>query len=130
MWWGPKPTASNADGGQRRVLGAVSGFTSTMSQAGGPPQVFVLPQRLPNPGGHHRSSPPSTPSGDRSLGQFSTHGLATSFVLLPIAVAANLLGIWLVRITPTEVFYKIAHWMVLFISCGLLWQGVSRAWAG
>jgi uncharacterized protein len=64
------------------------------------------------------------------LGQFSAHGLATSFVLLPIAVAANFLGFWLVRITPTEVFYRIAYWMVLFISSGLLWQGITRALAG
>jgi uncharacterized membrane protein YfcA len=138
VWWGPKPTTLKPPRAATGLFwGALSGFTSTMSQAGGPPfQVFVLPQRLAK----------LTLVGTGTvffaavnaikvipyfaLGQFSTHGLATSFVLLPIAVAANFLGIWLVRVTPTEVFYRIAYWMVLFISGGLLWQGVSRSLAG
>jgi uncharacterized protein len=133
-WFVPKPATREAPTVAKGVFwGAVSGFTSTMSQAGGPPfQVFVLPQKLPK----------MTLVGTSTiyfasvnalkvipyfaLGQFSTKGLATSFVLLPIAVAANMLGIWLVRITPTELFYRIAYWMVLFISAGLLWQGLSR----
>jgi uncharacterized protein len=65
-----------------------------------------------------------------ALGQFSLANLATSAVLLPLAVASNFLGIWLVRITPTEVFYRIAYWMVFFISIGLLWQGGSDVLRG
>jgi uncharacterized protein len=137
-WWGPKPATLKPPKAAMGVFwGAVSGFTSTMSQAGAPPfQVFVLPQRLPK----------LTFVGTGvvffavvnalkivpyfALGQFSTKGLATSAVLLPLAIATNMLGIWLVRVTPTEVFYRIAYWMVLFISGGLLWQGISRALAG
>ena len=113
--------------------GAVSGFTSTMSQAGGPPfQVFVLPQRMPK----------MTLVGTAALyfainnlfklvayfglGQFSLDGLATSAALLPLAIASNFLGIWLVRVTPTELFYRIAYWMVLMISLALLVQGAMR----
>ena len=44
-----------------------------------------------------------------ALGQFSANGLGTSLVLLPLAIATNLLGFWLVRVTPTELFYKIAY---------------------
>jgi len=137
-WWGKKPATLTPPNAAKGVFwGALSGFTSTMSQAGGPPfQVFVLPQQLPK----------MTLVGTSTvffatvnalkvipyfaLGQFSPKGLATSVVLLPVAVAANMLGIWLVRITPTELFYRIAYWMVLFISCGLLWQGISHALAG
>ena len=137
-WWGKKPATLKPPTAAKGVFwGALSGFTSTMSQAGGPPfQVFVLPQQLPK----------MTLVGTSTvffaavnalkvipyfgLGQFSPKGLATSAVLLPIAIAANMLGIWLVRITPTELFYRIAYWMVLFISGGLLWQGISRALAG
>ncbi|MDQ2082982.1 sulfite exporter TauE/SafE family protein [Xanthobacteraceae bacterium Astr-EGSB] len=137
-WWGKKPATIKPPTAAKGVFwGALSGFTSTMSQAGGPPfQVFVLPQQLPK----------MTLVGTSTvffaavnalkvipyfaLGQFSPKGLATSVVLLPVAVAANMLGIWLVRITPTELFYRIAYWMVLFISCGLLWQGISHALAG
>jgi uncharacterized membrane protein YfcA len=137
-WWGRKPASAKSPSAAKGIFwGALSGFTSTMSQAGGPPfQVFVLPQQMPK----------MTLVGTGTvffatvnalkvipyfaLGQFSTAGLATSFVLLPIAVAANMLGVWLVRVTPTELFYRIAYWMVLFISCGLLWQGISRSLAG
>ncbi len=46
-------------------------------------------------------------------------------MLLPIAVAANALGIWLVRVTPVETFYRIAYTLVFCVSVLLLWQGVT-----
>lgn len=110
--------------------GSVSGFTSFMVQGGAPPfQVHVLPQRLPK----------LTLVGTTTiffavvnalkigpyfaLGQFSTRNFATSLMLLPLAVAANALGIWLVRITPTDLFYKIAYALVFGVSLILVWQG-------
>jgi hypothetical protein len=42
---------------------------------------------------------------------------------LPLAIGTNFLGIWLVRKTPTEVFYRIAHVVVFVISVALLAQG-------
>jgi uncharacterized protein len=112
--------------------GAVSGFTSTLSQAGGPPfQVYVLPQRLPK----------LTLVGTYtiyfailnllkigpylSLGQFSTATLAASAMLLPVAIVANFLGIWLVRRTPTGLFYQIAYVLVFLISLELIRGGVT-----
>lgn len=112
--------------------GTVCGFTSILSQAGGPPyQVHVLPQRLPK----------LTLVGTTTiffalvnalkigpyfaLGQFSTKNFVTSLMLLPLAVLANALGIWLVRVTPTELFYKIAYTLVFCVSSLLLWQGVT-----
>ncbi len=111
--------------------GALAGFTSTLIQVGAPPyQVHVLPQRLDK----------LTLVGTTiiffalvnvmkivpyfALGQFSARNLATSMVLLPLAVAANFLGIWLARRTPTELFYKIAYLLVFFISLALIWQGI------
>ena len=130
-WFGRRPAGTP----QPSVLGGIvsgagSGFTSTLIQAGAPPfQMFVLPQNLDK----------LTLVGTSiiffatvnlmkiapyaALGQFSLANLSTSAVLLPLAIASNFLGIWLVRITPTEVFYRIAYWMVLFISIGLIWQG-------
>ena len=84
--------------------GSLSGFSSTIIQVGAPPyQIYILPQRLEK----------LTLVGTTvmffalvnvmkvvpyfALGQFSTRGLATSLVLLPLAVATNFLGIWLVR---------------------------------
>ena len=112
--------------------GSLAGFTSTIIQVGAPPyQVHILPQRLDK----------LTLIGTTiiffalvnvmkivpyfALGQFSTRTLATSVLLLPLAVAANFLGLWLARRTPTELFYKIAYLLMLFISLGLIWQGAS-----
>jgi uncharacterized membrane protein YfcA len=58
------------------------------------------------------------------LGQFSTRTLTTSALLLPPAVAANFLGLWLARRTPTELFYNIAYVLMLLISLALIGQGV------
>ncbi len=111
--------------------GALSAFTSTLIQVGAPPfQIHILPQRLDK----------MTLVGTTviffaivnwmkivpylALGQFSPRNLATSLALLPLAVAANFLGIWLVRKTPTDQFYRIAYGLMLLIAVALLWQGV------
>ncbi len=124
------PHAVTAAGGV--FWGAVSGFTSFMTQGGGPPfQVHVLPQRLPK----------MTLVGTTTmffmvvnmlkvgpyflLDQFTTKNAATSLVLLPIAILANFAGIWLVRRTPVGLFYAIAYALLLVISLLLLWQGVA-----
>jgi uncharacterized protein len=110
--------------------GAMAGFMSTLVQVGAPPfQIHMLPQRLEK----------LTLVGTNviffafmnwlkvvpyfALGQFSPRNLATSAALLPLAVGANFLGIWLVRKTPTEQFYRIAYVLMLLISLILLWQG-------
>jgi hypothetical protein len=59
-----------------------------------------------------------------ALGQFSAKGFATSLVLLPPAVVTNLLGFWLVRITPQETFYKVMYALMFVISFELLREGV------
>ena len=117
------------------LWGALSGFTSTLVQVGSPPfQIHILPQRLDK----------LTLVGTTviffailnlmkivpyfALGQFSPRNLATSLVLLPLAVVTNFLGIWLVRKTPTEQFYKIAYVLMLLIAVALLWQG-ARSFA-
>lgn len=113
--------------------GGLAGFTSFMTQAGGPPyQVYVLPQRLPK----------LVLVGTTTiffavvnslkivpyfvLGQFNAPNLATSVALLPIAIVANFGGIWLVKHTPTGLFYRIAYVLLLIVSLVLLWQGVSE----
>lgn len=114
------------------VWGGVSGFTSFMTQGGAPPfQIHVLPQRLPK----------MTFVGTATiffaivnlmkivpyfmLGQFSPQNLATSLVLLPMAILANFAGIWLVQNMPTKLFYQISYVLLAATSLGLLWQGMS-----
>jgi uncharacterized membrane protein YfcA len=107
--------------------GGVSGFTSMLCQAGGPPfQVYVMPQRLEK----------LTFVGTMTiffaalnlikvipyfaLGQFSPAGLATSAALVPLAVATNFFGIWLVRVTPIALFYRLSYFLVFVISLALI----------
>lgn len=107
--------------------GGVSGFTSMLCQAGGPPfQVYVMPQRLEK----------LTFVGTMAiffaalnlikvipyfaLGQFSSAGLATSIALVPLAIATNFLGIWLLRVTPTTLFYKLSYILMFAISLALI----------
>ena len=61
-----------------------------------------------------------------ALGQFSTAGLATSAALFPLAIASNYLGVWLVRVTPEALFYKITNVIVFLIGCELTRQGVME----
>jgi uncharacterized membrane protein YfcA len=115
------------------VCGAGAAFTSTLIQIGAPPYyVFVLPQRLPK----------MLYVGTTvwffalvnvmkvvpyfALGQFSGSGLATSAALFPLAIAANMLGVWLVRVTPETLFYRITNWLVFLLGVELTRQGVTR----
>jgi uncharacterized membrane protein YfcA len=138
-WLGPRliPSLRQAADKPRRppvplglLWGALSGFMSLLIQVGAPPfQIHILPQRLDK----------LTLVGTSViffafmnwmkiapyfvLGQFSARNFGTSLVLLPLAIAANFAGIWLVRRTPQDRFYQIAYVLMLLISLGLLWQG-------
>jgi hypothetical protein len=143
-WFGPKRIADEVrrDVGKENVptgvfCGVLAGFASTIAQAGGPPyQVFVLAQRLPK----------MTFVGTTAiffaamnwmkvvpyvaLGQFSTKGLGTSLALLPLAIATNALGFWLVRVTPQELFYRVTYIVMFIISVELVREGVLEMMHG
>jgi uncharacterized membrane protein YfcA len=115
------------------LWGGLSGFTSFLTQGGGPPfQVYVLPQRLPKLVLVGTSTIffailNALKIGPyMALGQFNTVNLATSLALLPLAIAANLAGVWLVRHMPTGLFYRIAYVLLLMISVMLLRQGTTN----
>jgi hypothetical protein len=112
--------------------GALAGFMSLLVNVGAPPyQIHILPQKLDK----------LTFVGTTViffaflnlmkitpyflLGQFSSRNFATSAALLPLAVAANYFGIWLVRRTPTEPFYRITYFLMFAISLALIWQGAT-----
>src|SRR4051794_31169458 len=113
--------------------GAMAGFTTTLIQIGAPPYyAFVLPQRLPKmiyvgttvmffAAANVMKIVPYF-----ALGQFSATGLATSFALFPLAIACNMLGIWLVRVTPEALFYQLTNVIVLVLGCELTRQGVTE----
>jgi uncharacterized protein len=114
------------------LWGGMAGFTSTLIQIGGPPYyAFVLPQRLEKMlfvgttcwfFGLVNAMKVAPYIG---LGQFSTIGLATSIALFPLAIASNVLGVWLVRVTPEALFYKITHVLVFLLGLELTRQGLT-----
>lgn len=139
-WWiglvqkraeGPKPgTVSGI------VWGAIAGFTSFVSHAGGPPyQIYSLPQRL------DRELLAGTTAWFFAvlnlmkvvpyflLGQFSHENLMLSAALAPVAVATTLLGVWLVRTVDTERFYRIVYGLLVIVGLNLVWEG-GRATLG
>jgi uncharacterized membrane protein YfcA len=137
-WFGKVPREPRRPSVPAGMLwGLLAGFTSTIIQVGAPPyQVHILPQKLDK----------FTLIGTTiiffalvnvmkvvpyfALGHFSPRTLATSAVLLPFAVAANFLGLWLAGRTPTELFYKIAYLLMFVISLGLIWQGTAAILTG
>jgi uncharacterized membrane protein YfcA len=131
---GTAPGPSVIKGG---FWGALSGFTSFVSHAGGPPySVYMLPQRLPNVIFAGTSVmlftainlikvPPYI-----FLGQFNAENLKTVAVLLPIAPIAIGAGVWLTRRVPQEPFYKIAYSCLFVISCKLVWDGGRSLFLG
>ncbi|MBI3434992.1 MAG: sulfite exporter TauE/SafE family protein [Proteobacteria bacterium] len=138
VWLGharAKPRAATLAGGL--FWGAVSGFTSTIAQAGGPPfQVHMLPQGLPklNMVGTNMiffaalNVMKIVPY--LSLGQLSFDSVKISATLLPFAVAANFLGFWLVQRTPQVLFYRIAYVLVFCLSLVLIWRGGQTLFGG
>lgn len=112
--------------------GAVAGFTSFVSHAGGPPvQMYLLPQKLP----------PRVFVGTcvifftcvnwikvipyAALGQLGTENLATSAALAPLAPLSIFAGAWLVKKLDMDVFYRLAYVAIFIISLKLIWDGAS-----
>ncbi len=117
------------------VWGALSGFTSTICQAGGPPyQMYVLSQKLPKmlyvgtTAMFFASLNAMKVVPYVALGQFSTKGLGTSLAMLPLALAANQLGFWLVRRISQDLFYRVTLILMLVISVELTREGVLQVW--
>jgi hypothetical protein len=113
------------------ILGALSGYTSFVIHVGGPPfNMYALARGLNRDVFVGTAAvffavlnlvkvPPFI-----ALGQLNAHSLATAAVLFPLAVVANLAGIWLVRRVPTEIFYRMIYGLTFAVGCILLVGGV------
>jgi uncharacterized protein len=115
------------------ISGVVGGFTTMLANAGGPAwQMHLLPQRLDELTYigtftilFAASNLMKVPAYG-ALGQLTGANLAIGAVLLPLAVIANYAGIWLVRRTPTELFFRIAYVLMFLISLELIRSGLTE----
>lgn len=125
-----EPKAPNAAKGG--FWAAVSGFTSFIAHAGGPPlSVYLLPLKLDKTVFvgttvvffavvNYVKLVPYT-----WLGQFSAANLATSLVLAPLAPLGIWLGLWLHRRTSPDWFYRLSYLMIFVVGLKLAWDGAG-----
>jgi uncharacterized membrane protein YfcA len=133
-WWlGLRPTPKSAPGPswpRGLAWGTISAYTSFISQTAGPPlAVYLMPQRLPTTTYAATAVCFLTCINWMKvvpyflLGQLGPENLMTSAVLMPMALAFTLLGLWLVRRIPPGPFYKIGYAALLVVSLKLTWDG-------
>ena len=130
VWFGKMPPPRRPSVWSGVFWGAGSGFTSAIASAGMPPfSVHILPQRMEKMRfvgtttvffaavNLMRIVPYS------ALGELNRHTLMISIALMPLAIASNFLGFWLVQRIPTGPFYRITYTLMFAISAVLLVQG-------
>lgn len=112
--------------------GSVTGFTSFVSHSGAPPfQVYALPlglQKVVYAGTNtilfaYLNGIKLVPYW--ALGQFSPSNLKVAVMLMPAAAIAVFAGVWLVKIVPEKLFFRIITWALLGVSLKLIWDGLS-----
>jgi uncharacterized membrane protein YfcA len=119
------------------LWGAVSGFTSFVAHAGGPPyQVYALPLKQ-RPALYVGTSVIFFAVVNAvklvpyfALGQFDATNLSASAMLMPVAPLATLAGAWLVRRLKPEVFYVFMYSMILIVGLKLVFDGAFEIWGG
>jgi uncharacterized membrane protein YfcA len=114
------------------LCGTASGFTSQIAHAGGPPfQLYVLPKKLPRDvmigttaiffaAVNWMKAPAYL-----ALGQFTPQNLLTSAVLVPLAIASTLAGVWLVRRIDGAKIYKLIYAVLLLLGVKLIFDAGS-----
>jgi len=112
---------------------ALSGYTSTLAHAGGPPMsIYLLPQQMDKAllvGTtvvfftfiNYVKLIPYT-----LLGLFDSQNLATSAVIAPLGLLGIYCGVWLRKIVPEVLFYRICYAFLFVTGAKLLYDGASK----
>ena len=106
-----------------------------LANAGGPAwQIHLLPQKLeklPYIGTvsilFAASNFIKVP-GFYTLGFLTRENLLVGLTLVPIAIAANYAGIWMVRRVSTEMFFRIAYVLMFVIAVELIRGSIVELW--
>jgi uncharacterized membrane protein YfcA len=127
--------AARADTLTGVIFGALGGVTTLLANAGGPAwQMHLLPQGLDKPTYvgtltmlFAASNIMKIPAFG-AIGQLTPENLAVGTALLPAAVISNYAGIWLVRRTPTERFFRIVYFLMFLIAIELIRGALIELW--
>ncbi len=111
----------------------LSGFTSTVAHAGGPPlMVYMLPLKMEKTllvgttvifftaVNYFKLIPYAI------LGQLSLANVSTSLVLSPFAPLGMGLGVWLHKRVKEKVFYRISYSLLFLMGAKLIYDGISH----
>jgi len=128
-------SAAHADTATGIAFGARGGVTTLLANAGGPAwQMHLLPRgldKLTYVGTmtmlFAASNILKIPAY-AAIGQLTFENLAVGAALLPAAVVANYAGIWLVRRTPTELFFRIVYVLMFLIAIELMRGSLTELW--
>ncbi len=109
----------------------IAGFTSFVSHTGGPPyQVWTLPLGMKKAVFAGTSTIAFAYVNAIKLvpyyflGQINLHSLKIAAVLMPVAAASVFLGVWLVKVLPEKLFFRIVTWSLLLIGAELIRKGL------
>lgn len=123
--------ASRSPGWVGTIFGALTGLTSQIAHAGGPPfQMWVTPRKLPHLVFIGTSSVLfalinwiKVPAY-LALGAFPHDVVVAALLLMPLAIVSTLVTVrWLKRIDPAR-FYVLIYLLMVLLGAKLLWDGV------
>lgn len=123
--------ALTPDWGRGIFWGTITGFTSFVSHSGAVPyQVYTLPLKLRK----------TTFAGTMivafayinfiklipyyALGQLNLANIKTAAIMMIPAALSVYAGVWLIRVMPEKLFFRIIVWALLLLSLKLLYDGV------
>jgi uncharacterized membrane protein YfcA len=112
--------------------GALSGFTSQVAHAGGPPfQIWALSRNFPHQVFIGTSAIffailnwMKVPAY-LALGQFTPANLTLTLIFMPLAIASTAAGVWLVRRISAERFNLVISLLMILVGAELLRQSLA-----
>ncbi|MDP2004050.1 MAG: sulfite exporter TauE/SafE family protein [Rubrivivax sp.] len=127
----PRPGGAPAPHWVGSACATVSGFTSFVAHAGGPPiAAYVLPMRLPP---RELAATMAVYFGVVNLskvgpyawlGLIDLRNMATALLLMPLAPLGVWAGVWLTRRVSPALFYRLAYTGMFLTGVKLLWDGL------
>ena len=127
----PQASVSKASRAKGYFWGAVSGVTSFVAQAGGPPLwVYLLPLRLTK-----RLHAGTTVMFFAALnfakiipywllGLMTVGNLTASAMMMPVGLVGIPLGMWMQHRMSTKWFFRVSYTLLLVVGVQLLYQGL------